>query len=361
MTTLWTRNLKKKIMDDIFKDIDEIAEQSDISLGDDFNFETPEPNQNNSLQRNDDWDALRCGSWNASEVKGLLSCNQKFSKISWHNKEKHLAFSDGSIKYIFKKAKERQTKRTIKNNPTNAMKYGTIIEDFTFRRSAEILKKEGLVMEKVGYKSFDSVPNAGASSDAVIKEIISGLIVASGEMKACVSWETFYDRTFENCDEKSIDFWQTQHQMLAWDVAKTYYIVISPPRDINKYIYSDDLESLYDYWVSETEIELQVVEKSDLHSEAILKRIEIAEKVISEYIETKGNIKEILHRIVDEEKGIIRIDNTEEIENVSRETLDDLSEFEKAILEQTKGEPITEKTEEKQVESVDDLDDDLPF
>lgn len=370
MTTLWKKKKKQKTnnMEDIFDEI-----ESDIDLGIDLsNYEERENDFHEEKKSNhyEGFDEARRGNYNASEAKGLMSCSQKWSKHSWHNPEKVLGFSDGSVKYIFKKAKERETGRTIKTASSLAMKYGSKIEELTFRRANEYLKPLGLYAKKVGYKKFDSVPTAGASSDAIICEIETDKIIASGEMKACVSWETLYERTFEATDEKSIDFWQTQQQMVAWNVDKTYYFVISPPSGIMEYLNSDNIDDLYEDWIKETEMEVEIIQKSDIHADNLLKRISIAEETIKEYLETKENIKEILYKIIDREKGLIpkqSVDIQEPKEDVSRETLStedivsQLDEFDTLEIGIHRIPEIEKKEETKKITSIDELDDDLPF
>lgn len=299
-------------------------EQSDIDLGIDLSKIKSESTQDAGLQGTAAWRKQRNGQYNASEAKKLMTCDQKYAKASWHNPDKYLAFSDGALKYIFKKAKERETGRVLESAQTNDMKYGSIIENLTFRRADELLRSQGLYLEKVGYKKLDDIPTAGASSDAVVRRISDNVMIASAEMKACVSWESLYERTFEATDEKSIDFWQTQLQMLAWNVEQTYYLVISPPSDIKKYIYAEDVEFLYEEWCSETEMEIELIERSEIHTNNLKKRISIAERTIEKYLATKENIKGILYEIIDEEKNI-PADRPEELE--------EKSEFEKAIEE----------------------------
>jgi hypothetical protein len=303
---------------------------SDIDLGVKISEEI---NGTVDLQRTAEWFEQRRGKYNASESKTLMTCTQKYAKSSWHNPYKYLAFSDGALKYIFKKAKERQTGRIIETPSTAQMKYGTAIEDLIFRRGNEILKEKGLYLEKVGYKTFDDIPNAGASCDSIVKKISNGSVVASGEMKACTSWDTFFERTFDNTDEKSMDFWQTLQQMLAWNVSESYYFVASPPSDINKYIYSDNIDEMYDEWCDETELSVEIIERSEIHADNLRKRMLIAEEVIRRYLETNENIREILYEVIEE----CRYSEPENIVIISNE-----------------------KSESKEIKSIEYIDD-VPF
>lgn len=335
-------------------------EESDIDLGIDLRgLPEEEVNQSagsNQLQRNDEWDKLRIGNWNASESKKLMACDQKLARASWHNPDKLLAFSDGVLKYIFKKAKERQTGRVIKTSGSADTKYGTLVEGFAFRRADEHLRKEGLYLEKVGYKTIDGIDNAGSSSDGIVKDKNHSLI-ASAEIKCCTSWETLYDRTFENTDEKSQDFWQNIQQMLTWDVQKNYYIVISPPRNIFKYLNAANIEEMYEEWCSETEMEIEIIERSEIHCNALKTRMKIAEKTVQKYLDEGGNLRRILYDILDEEKNISRSEIEEQI-------IEEKSEFE---LEQELNQPEAifsaqvESTELSMPSSIEEIDSDLPF
>ena len=359
-------------MDNIFD-----TEESDIDLGFsvvDFQEDevVPEEKQSKELQRNEDWDVLRLGSWNASETgKGLMTSSQKYSKISWNNENKWLGFSEGSIKYIFQKAKERETQRVIKTASTAGMKYGTIVENLTFRRANEHLKPSGLYLKKVGCKSSDEIPTLKASSDAVVCRIEDDVIVGSAEMKACISWGTVYERTFDNCNETSIDFWQTLQQMVVWNVSKNYYFVVTPPSSIMKYLNSEDIDEMYDEWCNETELETQIIEKSEIHAQNLIKRVKVAEETVQTYLKEKRNIKEILFEIIDREKGVSVA--SEFVNEDVTEATEEISEFERELLAKESAKQQTEEIindflqvieepkEEKQITSIEDLDDDLPF
>lgn len=254
--------------------------------------------ENQDLQRTENWRKERRGNWTGSQFKNCMTCNSKGGKLDWFNNDKVYYFSEGAVKYIFANAMERKTGRYIETDSTKEMKYGTIIEPLIFRRAEEELKKKGLVLQKVGFKTFDDFPTAGVSSDAIVLNARQE-IVGSGEFKACSSWSTLYERTFELLDEKGIDFWQTQGQMLAWNVAKNWYIVASPPRNINFYLRAENPMDYYEEWCEETELTIQVVEASPIHLNALKKRIQIMESTVNRYLEEEGNLKEILYEEID--------------------------------------------------------------
>lgn len=274
-------------------------EKSDLEI-DNFQEETEDyQEQETDLQRTEIWREERRGNWTGSQFKNCMTCNAKGGKLDWVNNDKVYYFSEGAIKYIFANAMERKTGRYIQTDSTKEMKYGTIIEPLIFRRAAEELAKNGLVLKKVGFKSFDDFPTAGVSSDAIVLDELKQEIIGSGEFKACASWSTLYERTFELLDEKSIDFWQTQGQMLAWNVSKNWYVVASPPKDINVYLRAENIIDYYEEWCTETEITIQVVDKSPIHLNALKQRIQIMESTVNRYLEEDGNLKEILYEEID--------------------------------------------------------------
>lgn len=244
--------------------------------------------------------AARRGNWTGSQFKNLMSCDNVGGKMDWFNKEKVFRFSEGAIKYIFANAMERKTGRYLTTDSTKEMKYGSKVEPLIFKRAAIELKKLGLTLEQVGFKTFPGISTAGVTSDSVVLDE-NKVVIASFESKACSSWTTLYDRTYELTHDKSTDFWQTQGQTFAWEVKETYYCVISPCSDINKYLYCENIMDMYDEWEAETEMHIEIIKSSPIHLECLRKRIVIAESVVDRFLseETKMSLKEILHEEID--------------------------------------------------------------
>lgn len=338
-------------------------EESDIDLGIDLSKNTEsksQPKKSADLQRTEEWREERRGNWTGSQIKALMSCSSRGSRKSWMDETKFLDFGDGSLKYIYSNAKERETGRYLETDSTKEMKYGTAVEDFVLWRANKMIESQGLYLEKVGFKMFEDIATAGVSSDAVVRKMSDNSIVASAEIKACSSWGTLFDRTFDLVDEKGKDFWQIQAQMEAWKVNETFYFVASPPKDINKYLgllnaQSDVKDDLYVDWCNETEIEYQVIEKSPIHIINLRKRIEIAEEIITKYLETKENIRNIMYQTIDNHKGVEKIVIPERaVELISEEEVVETTEEIKMI---------ETSFEEIKVVKINDEDfhDDLPF
>jgi len=275
---------------------DELNNHLDSTLG----YDEQEEQQGGEVneQRSEEWFKQRSACYTGSRGKSIMACSRIGAKMTWADKEKVKEFSDGIVTYIYETAMQRKTGRYVTSASTADMKYGTIVEPLIERRSREeFFNKKGLVRCSVGFKEFPNRPYAGASADDVATK--HDEIVAAVENKACTSWGTHYKRTYENTDESSIDFWQTQMEMIAWEVDLCYYIVISPPTDIMKYVYYEgDIMDLYDEWVEETEMTVEEIKRSPIHCEALLARIDIMEAVTVEFIEKGGNIRDILDRIV---------------------------------------------------------------
>lgn len=280
---------------------------SDIDLGIDFT-KKPKPKKKTE-QRSDDWFNKRAGSWTGSRIKNIMSCNRKASRMSWSDADKIYEFSSGIVKFIYERAMERKTGKYIKSNAGYAAKFGNLVELFIKAIGEELIDAE---IQEVGYKEFLDFPKAGASSDGICKEHKAVI-----EIKACNNWQTHYDRTFSNTDEKSIDFWQTQAEMKAWSYDKCFYLVSEPPKDITEYLYhpeaNDILDDVFDGDIKELElfqkfknecgVSVEEIKASPFHQRAMIERIKICEMVCTEWIDKGGDLEELFWQIVGQYKG----------------------------------------------------------
>jgi hypothetical protein len=367
------------MQNNIFEDINLEPEETDLEI-EVQKYGHPTTATTEPQQRTPEWRKARMKHFTGSRFKSLMSCNPKGSKKSWSDKSKIFDFSSGVVKYIFEVAKERQTGRYIESGTNLQMIYGTNVENFAFRRANEHLKSFGLKLETVNFKEFDSFVSAGASADAKVIEIESGKTIAVGEIKCCTSWGALFDRTYENMDEKSGDFWQTQGEMKAWNVEEAYYIVITPPKDIRRYLrvlesQEDTQEELYKEWCLETEIEIQRVKASPLHIEALFTRLEIAEKTIKEYLsENSRDIKDVLDCNISEAKAkylfnditkenVFKTGETDELEtnetNLSELPVINASEL--PVINASELPVIYEEVKKEQEEQKEPDFEDLPF
>lgn len=268
-------------------------EQSSIELNktsiSDINLVLPKKSKKKKkkeLQRTEKWRKERLGRWTGSQLKNLMSCSPGKGRLKWDNIDKLFSFGEAALKYIYENAMERKTGRYIDNGEgTLSMKYGTIIEPLIRKEVERILKERKIKgkVKEVGFKKFKKVSNAGVSSDSIL--VLKGKTVATIEMKACSNWQTHYDRTFELTSEKSKDFWQLQGECEAHEVDTCYYAVAEPPNDITKYVFHQgNIMDLYDEWKKECKVNIEIVKKSQLHVNALLKRIIIAEDALNDWL-----------------------------------------------------------------------------
>lgn len=275
--------------------------KSDIHL--DIKVESPK--ETKELQRTEKWQQDRKGRWTGSQKKALMSCSRSGGRLSWLEPSKVFDFGDTSLKYIYENAMERKTGRYIdKGQGTTDMRYGTKVEPLIVKMLKKELKKQGskLKYKPVGFKEYPNINTAGVSSDGILT--LNKKVDAVVEIKACTNWGSHYDRTFEFTDDKSIDFWQMQSEMIAWEVNKCYYVVAEPPKDIKKYAnYDGDIMDLYKDFKKEVSINIEIVKPSDIHQKALVKRIHIAEDALNNFLEKGGSLKEILYRTIDSFKN----------------------------------------------------------
>lgn len=286
----------------------------DIDLSEDYE-NIPE-----ELQRTEKWQEDRLGKITGSKAKLIMSCSPRGSKMSWADKEKVFEFGKSIVPYIYACAMERKTGRYIEMASTSAMKYGTAIEPLIARRIQEnYLDQHGLKGREVGFKQFDDIPTAGASSD-MVAENEKQVVKATLEFKGCANWTTHYKRTYEKTDDSSIDFWQMITQMCAHNVDKAIYGVISPPKNIMLYIQAENIMDLYEHWCEETTIEIEEVKASEIHIAALKHRIVIVESCIQKYIATGRRIDSILEEEINFHKKkyleqVIPMTEEEELES----------------------------------------------
>ncbi len=268
-------------------------------------FELPrQTEQVEQLQRTDKWKEDRNGCWNGSRIKDLMACNRKGASLSWDMPDKIKMFSSGIISQVYEIAMQRKRGQWIEVAADVNMKYGTKVEPLIDVIASEIMKHKGIIKE-VGSKPFKDFPTARASSDGVL--FVNDTPIATCEKKACVSWSSHYKRTFELMDEKSIDFWQTQMQMMAWEVNTGYYFVASPPKDKFKYLnYAGDIMDLLEDFRNECEVTVQEIKASPFHQNAMFERIKICEMAVEKWINTGGRLDDVFYGITDGTYGIVK-------------------------------------------------------
>jgi len=244
--------------------------------------------KNKELQRTKKWRKKRLGRWTSSQLKQLMSSAQGKGRLEWDNIDKLFSFGSTALKYIYENAMERKTGRYIDDGEgTYQMRYGTRVEPLIEAIVTEKLKDIG-EFKKVGFKKFSKIPNAGVSSDGVIIDSKTKKVIGTVEMKACTTWQTHYERTFEATNEKSKDFWQIVGHCEAYDVKICYYAVAQPPEDIKKYLfYSGNIIDMLDEFKKECKVSIETVLVNKNYKIALLKRIIIAEDTLNDWLATE--------------------------------------------------------------------------
>lgn len=77
--------------------------QSDLEVNFVPEIENEFQETENSLQRTEEWQQERKGNWTGSQFKQIMTCSSKGGRLDWFNKDKVFFFSEGALKYIFRR------------------------------------------------------------------------------------------------------------------------------------------------------------------------------------------------------------------------------------------------------------------
>ena len=221
-----------------------------------------ETKPNETHQGNYRWHEQRRGKFTGSKIKELMSCGRSTSKIEWGRPEKIIDFGEVAKKYVFSRAKERQSGIVLQRSIGRNGDYGNLVEPIIFKMLQE--KYTNLNFENVGFIEFIK-GIAGASPDGLIGGV-TGL-----EIKAPMTWETFYSRMETPFDQKHDDFWQIQSEMSALGVNELMYAIADPPENL----FEPEIKN-----VSE-----KIVYASPIHQNAIKQRCLIGNAAIEMYLD----------------------------------------------------------------------------
>ena len=234
------------------------------------------------LQRTEEWFQQRKGKFTGSGIKNLMKTSRATARQEWGRAEKTIDFGASALKYIFEKAMEIKRNKVIHLSSSAAMRYGTENEDIALK--IFLSKHSNLVHKEVGFLEF--LPGiAGASPDGQIVDKITGDVYAY-ENKCAVAWGTFYDR-ISDVDEKHIDFWQLQAEMLSLKTEKCIYTVAEPSENI----FEPNITDVFD----------TVVEASKTHQKAMIDRCRIGHSAIQYFLKGE-NIDVALEYAISEYK-----------------------------------------------------------
>lgn len=207
------------------------------------------------------WRQKRKGNFTGSAVKDLMTCDRSGSKLNWEDPNKIYSWGETARKYVYEKAMERKTGYLSGGFDSWQMRHGTENESYVIE--AMMIRQEFSDFEKCDFVLSNEVPNLGATPDGKVR--YKGEIVAV-EIKSTVSWSGFRDRMSLDFNEKHGDWWQWQTEMHVLGLDKLAFVVAYPMQ-------SDDFE-------------VEIIESSDIHIQALKKRVEIANRAIEMFIES---------------------------------------------------------------------------
>lgn len=228
---------------------------------------------NEDKQRTEAWHTSRNGRVTGSITKAFMSCTAKSRNMSWDKTEKITDFGIGFKKAVYRMYMTKKHNSSFVQLDARNFKYGRIVEPFIISKLPEYIKHE-----EVG--SIDIIPDIfSASPDGRLVNIKSNSIAAF-EAKASMDTDTLYDRAEINYDEKHVDFWQTQSEMLALNAEKFVYGIAIPSCDINEIFKLDERENNIEALDGLIKDVIFVSHaRSEVHQKALLKRAEIAGQV----------------------------------------------------------------------------------
>lgn len=210
--------------------------------------------EDDKLQRTEAWFKARSGNFTGSKMHLLMGCGRSTGKLPWGDPAKLMDFGATAEKYIYNVGKERLTGNRSQQVSSQEMRYGNISEPLLINK----LLEEGIIKnyEPCSFAKIEGY-SSGASADGTVvyKDEKVGL-----ETKCCVSWDGHYKRKYNIVDQKHDDFWQFQTEMKALGVDKLLYVVADPM-------------TIEDY-------EIEIIEASPIHQQAMLDRIQIADLAI---------------------------------------------------------------------------------
>ena len=224
-------------------------------------------------QRTKEWFEARRGRFTGSKIKTLMGTERSASKMEWGRPEKMLSFGESAIKYIYSKCRERQTAKVIDTGSTLQMKYGAEHEGMI--KSAYLKHSPVHEIKECAFVEFiDGI--AGSSPDGEVWQ--NGKKIAAFEAKFATSWDGEFARVEEVFDQKHLDFWQVQSEMLSLRVDKCIYVTAEPPRSI--------------FEPECTGIIVQTILASPIHQCAIIERCLLSDAIIEYKIENSATVRD---------------------------------------------------------------------
>ena len=215
------------------------------------------------LQRSADWFEARRGVFTGSKIKELMSSDRSAAKMEWGRAEKILMLGEAAKKYIYIKARERQSGKIIKEPASYAMKFGT--ENETVIRNLFLEDNTHLQFVECDFIKVNKY--LGASPDGLLLSYNENFAL---EIKANTNFSSEYERIIEPFALGHMDFWQVQCEMLVLKVSKCYYVTAEPPENIFEPVIE--------------KVNFQIVPAVPIMQHAILERARLGNDIIERYL-----------------------------------------------------------------------------
>ena len=270
-----------------------------------------------SALTDEDLEARR-GCFTGSENYKLMTKASRGGNWSAYTPEMICDFGKVAKDYIFQKLMERKTGIVTRMKQTQEMRYGNEHEDDIFEPlAADLLKNEGIVLEKCKFLKIDGQPSAGSTPDGrgfVLGDLEKKNKIAA-EIKCCLTAGTFRHRLETANTEQNCDYWQCITEMLTLGVDRLVYAVGYPPKS-----FSDPVP----------DFEILEVRMSKIHAKALLDRINLADKVINDFIANDREYKDFEQSMLqsvsewkpqEENKPAIAIITKEKKQTISKEII----------------------------------------
>lgn len=232
-----------------------------------------------SALTDEDLEARR-GCFTGSGTSKLMTKNSKAGSWSAYTPEMVCDFGKVAKDYIFEKVMERKTGIVARMSQTQEMKYGNNHEDDIYiPLAARLLKDEGIVLEKCKFMKIEGQPSAGSTPDGrgyLLSDPLKLSKIAI-EIKCCLKAGTLLSRLTTANTEKNIDYWQCISEMMTLKVDRLVYGLGHPPRSFNDPV---------------PNFEICEVRMSKIHANALLDRINLADKIANDFIANDTDYKD---------------------------------------------------------------------
>ena len=232
------------------------------------------------LQRTEQWFLDRKGMFTGSTNSKLMGCTQSYSKKPWGDTEKLLHFSETAIKHVYEKAQERLTGVIVELQDNLNFKYGRkaepiIVSSFEQKYKGSKFIEKGFLTVKGHEKYLGASPDGECIGIIKVKDESFGF-----EAKGAMNWGTYYERMEKPLDEKHMDFWQVQTEMLALDVKKLIYATSFPVKNAIDFVRASEVDA--DQMIKQ--VKFVTYNASPIHQEALIQRAAISHNAIELYI-----------------------------------------------------------------------------